>query len=242
MKDLQTTAAGGALMANKGESLRHGYDPKDLIFPRAMLLQFTPPKSVEIPTEDFKPGRIINSVTLEELPKKFVPIAVRTRWIRWNAQETSKPGYDAAFEPGAKIWESEDPTDPRVVKEGAWGPNGEPPLATKVLEFFCLFEGVDMPVILSFMKTSFDAGKRLLTLAQLGSEMFSFQYELGSKEDVNNQKQKFFVMTVKQAGRNDGERFEQCQATFDFYARRASEIKAHGEEEVAAPGSEGRPF
>lgn len=238
-KDLQTTAGAGPLAKERGASLQQGYDPKDIIWPRAMLLQYTPPKSVDIPDDVFKPGKLVNSLTLEELPKKFVPIAVRTKWIRFNAQESSKPGYDPAFEPGAKMWESEDPTDQRVVAEGAWGEDGSAPLATKFLEFFCLFEGEELPVLLSFAKTSFDAGRRLLTLTQMGKEMYSFQYELTSKAETNKQQQKYYVLNVRPAGKNSEERFAQCDSIFQFYARRREDIKVHGEEEPTNDGGRG---
>lgn len=242
-KEVAKTQGTSVLTKDRGDSLKQGYDPKDIIWPRALLLQYTPPKSVEVPDDVFKPGKVLNSLTLEELPKKFVPIAVRTKWIRFNAQETSKPGYDSTFEPGAKMWESEDPTDQRVIEQGAWGPNNEMPLATKFLEFFCLFEGLDMPVLLSFSKTSFPSGQRLLSLCQIGKEMYSFQYELGTKQDVNKQQQKYYTLTVRQAGKNTDEKFETCKAIFDFYARRGADIKVHGDAEDASPAhEEKRPF
>lgn len=239
------TQGAGPLAKPRGASLQSGYDQKDILWPRVMLLQFTPPKSVDIPMDIFKPGKIVNSITLAEMPKTFVPIAVRTKWIRFNAQEKSKPGYDPSYELGAKMWESEDPLDPRVQKEGAWGSNGESPLATKILEFFCLFEGEDLPVLLSFSKTSFTAGQRLLTMAQMGSEMYSFKYTLASKLEKNKQDQNFYILTVMNAGKTDEATFDRCQAIFEFYSRRAKDIKVHGEdtvEEAAAPATEGRPF
>lgn len=226
---------GGQELAGRatGKSLQMGYDVKDLILPRAILLQFTPPKNINVEelADGFKPGRLIDNLSLAELPKRFVPIFVRTKWLRFNAQETTKPGYDPAFELGAKIWESTDPLDPRVQAEGQWGPNNEPPIATKFLEFFCMFEGMNMPVLLSFAKTSLEAGKKLLSLARFsGEHMFSNTYELGTKLETNKMKQQFYVLTVKRLEAVKPEDLEKYGAMFESFAANAQDIKVHGEE------------
>lgn len=232
-----------AIGGEKGASLRVGFDPNDLKIPRAVLLQFTQPRGLDVDYSKgtHRPGMVIDSLTLEQLPKTFIPVFVRTKWIRFNAQETGKPGYDPAFELGAKIWEATDPLDERVQKEGQWCPNNEPPLAAKFLEFFCLFEGLPMPVIVSFTKTSLDTGKQLLTLAQFGgSQMFSNRYELGVKQDANKAEQKYFVLKVKRLSPSSEEQLQFCQTLFEVFSKAKLNVDERGEH---VEGQEGkRPF
>src|SRR3990167_203344 len=116
-------------------------DQSDLMIPRTMLIQFTPPKNLEIDPAVHTPGKIVNSITGEVLPVnkdgniEFIPIRRGVLWIRFNPQDKDKPNFDPQFEPGATIWKSSDPSDPRVAAEGAWGEDGTPPLATKYINY-----------------------------------------------------------------------------------------------------------
>ena len=243
--EVQTTPGTGLAATQQGSSLTSGYDPKDLIIPRALLIQHTPPKNIELDQDIHRPGMVIDNLTLNPLPKVFVPIMVRTKWIRFNAQEESKAGFDPAFEPGAKIWESDDPLDPRVQSEGKWGPKNEPPLATKFLEFLCVFEGLEMPILVGFAKTSLMAGQQLISLARFSGQphMFSNKYELGSKLVTNDQKQKYFVLTVKRLGAVPEDLLAYCGSIYESFAR-VRDLRTHdaGAEAPEAGEADKRPF
>lgn len=244
--DLQTKGPDAlSIGGEKGASLRTGFDPNDLKIPRAVLLQFTQPRGLDVDyTKDkHRPGMVIDSLTLEKLPATFIPVFVRTKWIRFNAQQADKPGYDENFELGAKMWEATDPLDERVQKEGQWGPNNEPPLASKFLEFFCLFEGLPMPVIVSFTKTSLDAGKQLLTLAQFGGpQMYSNRYELGVKQETNKAEQKYFVYTVKRLGAVTAEQAQFCQTLFEVFSKASLNVDDRVHDGAEAGAKDERPF
>lgn len=169
---------------------------EDLIIPRAKLLQALSPEVIE-DSDKFKPGMIINSLTKEILPEEFVPIFKFTNWIRFNPRSTKDPAHDPAYGAGDIIWRSSDPLDPRVIEEAKFGPNGENPLATKFINFFAYFPGVDMPVIISFSKTSLKAGRRLLSLAQFSQkDMFAMKYKLSAKQEVGDAGQ-YYVLNVE---------------------------------------------
>lgn len=229
----------------KAQAPRRGFEEEtsreDLIIPRVKLLQPLSPEVVEKPKE-FQGGLLINSLTLEVLPEYFIPIFKFTNWIRWNPRDANKPGFHPDFPPGEMLWRSDDPFDPRVQDEGKFGPNGEPPLATKFLNFFSIFPGVPMPIIVSFSKTSFKAGKQLMSLAQFSQgDMFSKKYKLSSKLEKNDQ-YSFWVLTVEQAGKASDEEYAQAEGLWkEFHSKK---IKVHDEEqeEIIKTEEEDAPF
>lgn len=197
-KDLVTKEVVLPQTSIKGRGFEHEVDKDDFIIPRAKLLQALSPE-VKAEGSKFKAGQIINSLSLEVLPTTFVPLYWFPQWIRFNARKAGERGWDPSYASGAMIWRSKDPADPRVLEEGKFGENGEVPLAIKFLNFFSVFIGHSMPVIISFSKTSYKAGKKLITLASLtGGDMFSKQYNLTSslapKEDV------YYILEVHPSG------------------------------------------
>lgn len=199
---------------------------EDLIIPRAKLLQALSPEVTERP-KDFQPGLIINSLTKTILPSEFVPIFKFTNWIRFNPRNPKDPAYNDQFEPGAIIWRSNDPYDPKVIEESKFGENGERPLANKFLNFFSYFPGVAMPVIVSFTNTSFKTGKQLLSLARFsGGDMFSNRYRLTSKQ-TKNAMGTFFVLQVEPAGQVEGEEYKKCEALWTEFHQK--DIQVHEE-------------
>lgn len=178
---------------------------EDIEIPRVRLLQALSPEVAALGST-LKPGQIVNSITKAVMPEHFMPIFKFTNWIRFNPRDARKEGFDPAYKPGELIWTSSDPTDERVIKEGSWGPDGTPPLATKFLNFFCYFPGQETPVILSFSRTSFKAGKHLLSLAQMlvkdgkPADMFQGKYKLGSKQEIGATGTPYYIYTIESAG------------------------------------------
>lgn len=221
---------------------------EDLIIPRLMLIQNTPPKSVTIDKKICTPGTLINSLTVlpialdEKGGAPFIPILRGVKWIRFNAQDADKPGYDPSYELGAKMWESRNPADPRVKEQGAWGPDNKAPLATKFIEFLCLVDGESMPLVIGFAKTSFAAGKQLTSMAQFSNkDLFARKYRLRSKEQTNDRKQNFYSLAVELIGDASEEEFKRAEEMYTSFSNR--EYKVHGEEDEAVPApSERQPW
>jgi hypothetical protein len=148
------------------EGFEEPIDVKDIIISRATLLQALSP-DVVAHGDVFRPGQIIDSVTKLVLPESFIPLYKFTNYIRFNPRNNKHPDFDPAYGPGEIIWRTNDPLDKRVIEETKFrGDDGKTaPLATKFLNYMSYFPGVDMPVVVSFSKTSYDAGKNLLNLA-----------------------------------------------------------------------------
>lgn len=212
--------------APKGRGFEEPTDKEDLIIPRAKLLQGLSPELQD--NQDLKQGMIINSLTQEVLSGNFIPIFKFTNWIRFNPRSSDDPNYNPDYEPGAIIWRSTDPLDPRVQKEGMFGEDGTPPLATKFLNFFSIFEGSAIPVIVSFSKTSFKAGRHLLSLAQFsGGDMFSRKYKLRS-ELIKGDRGSYYVLKIAVAGAPTEDEYKAAEQLYtDFSSRK--DIKVHEE-------------
>jgi len=203
-----------SLTAPKGRGFEEGINKEELEIPRAKLLQALSP---EVQDDGLAQGLIINSMTKVALPEVFVPIFKFTNWIRFNPRSDKDPAYDSAFGPGDIIWRSSDPNDPKVIEEGKFGDDGSTPLATKFLNFFSYFAGCDMPVVISFSKTSFRAGKRLLSLAAFkGGDMFAHAYRLNAKK-VDNDKGKYYVLEVAPSGPAPDEDKRVCEDWYETF-------------------------
>lgn len=210
-------------------------DQEDLILPRVLLIQYTPPKTIEIDPKVHTPGTLINSLTKEVLSAEgsglvFVPILKKTNWVCFNPSKKEDKNFDPAFEPGAVIWRTDDPLDPRVKAGSEFGPNGEPPRVTKFLNFLAYIPGQKMPIIVSFSKTSYKAGKELLSLTQFSDgDMFAWQYRLRSKAEKNDLGQ-FFVLKVEKIGPNEGDDYKKCEVLWNDFHARAFKTDAETEE------------
>ncbi len=242
MKDTKLTKKDpGALVTNniRPRGFEEPTDKTDLIIPRAMLMQSTS-EPFKMKPKEYDLGEVYNSLTLERLPEEFIPVFKFTNWIRFNPRSEDKPGFDPDYEPGAIIWRSSDPLDPKVKAESSFGENGEAPLATKFLNFFAYFPGASMPVIISFSKTSFKAGKQLLSLAQFaGCDMFQRKYRLGSKL-INDPKGSYYAFTIAPAGMPKEDELKMAEKYWTEFAAKADKLTVH--EEGAAEEKEDAPF
>lgn len=227
------------------QQIRRGFEEpsqrEDLIIPRVKLLQALSPEVVDAPREFF-PGELINSLTKEKLnqdqkPLRFIPVFKFTNWIRFNPRDDEKPGFDPVYAPGALVWSSKDPFDPRVIKEGSFGPNGELPLATKFLNFFAwLPDHPQMPVVLSFSKTSYRAGRQLLSLCQFGKtpDMFGTEYFLGVRQEKNEMGAYFVLTTAQGKAIDDRSLYNTCLALWDEFHDRDRDIEIHEQAEESS--------
>lgn len=223
----KVATTGGTQVGNVGEP-RLGFeepmDQGDLIIPRAKLFQGNATEADEYP--DAKGGQVLNSLTKEVLPATFIPVFKYTEVVKFNGRNAKDEDFDPAYAPGALIWKCTDPTDPRW-HEGDFGPNGEKPRAMRTMNFLAYFPGVPMPVIVSFSKTSYGAGKRLLSLAQFTSgNMFDRKYTLTTKKEEADGNI-YYVFTVNAAGvASDAERAIARQWHMDL---RGKSLKVHEE-------------
>ena len=201
-----------------------GVEQEDLIIPRAKLVQAMSPELSE-DIEGLKVGSIINSLTKEILPPEFIPIFFYKSFARFNPRSNKDQNFDPEFAPGATMWTSNDQFDPKVLAQAKFGANGEKPLAMTFLNFFCYFPGSPMPIIASFSKSSYKAGKQLLSLAKFSrTDMFAKKYQLTSVMESNSSGT-FAVLKVSLVGASSTEEFKLCENLWTDFSGRAKEIK-----------------
>ena len=180
-----TTQENKELARHIPRGFEEGISKDYLIMPRIKIVQAMSNESSVI-----KQGIIINNLTLEEMPKNFIPILKFTEWRKFNPRSNKDPNFDPTYPVGALIWTVKDSSDARIL-EAEFGNNGEKPTAIKFMNFLCVFEGQRNPVVISFHNTSYKAGKKLLSLCvnnsmSQGRDMFSNKYQLESKEVSND--------------------------------------------------------
>lgn len=212
-----------------GRGLEEGVNREELIIPRAALLQSLSPQITEARStpdgKDLKVGMIVNSITDEILPEIFIPVFKFTEWVRFNPRDSKDPNFNKDFEPGAVIWKTTDPLDP-LTKEAEFGENGEKPLATKFMNFFSFFPGHAMPVVVSFSRTSYAAGKKLLSLIiYSGGDVFGRKYKLVSKKVTDEFT--YHVFDVSSAGQATPEEFKQAESLWETF--RLKKLEVHTE-------------
>ena len=140
--------------------------------------------------------------------------------------------FNKEFEPGALIWKTTTPT-PEQAAECEFGPNGEKPTAVRSMCFLAYFVGQPMPLVLRFSKTSFTAGKKLLSLAQFsGGSMFDRKYKLTTKKETKD-KNIYYVMQVALVGKASEEEREIAAAWYQDF--KGKQLKVHDED--LTPGS-----
>lgn len=201
----------------------------EIEMPRAKLIQFTSDEAQATdPADRVQPGKIINSITRQDIGNVFVPIYKFTTFTQWNPRKKEDPNFDPAFELGEIIFQTSDPLDPRVRDGLAFGPNGEAPRVTRYMNFLSYFPGQRMPLIVSFAKTSMKAGERLNTLLiTMGGDVFSNQYKIISQSQ-EGAAGKYFVLQVAYVGESTPEQKAVGKLWFDMFYNKT--IKVHSEE------------
>jgi len=199
-------------------------DPSDLMLPRIELLQSMSPT---VQNGLGKAGELVNQISKTPLPTDvFVPIAMHRKFIKWIPRN----------EGGGIEYQTSDPKDPRVIQDTKWGSNGEKPSCTKYLNFLVLLEGSTLPIILSFAMTSFQAGRKLYTMAKMaGGDVWEKKYKLHSVSKTNNMGT-FFVFDVTEAGDAGEEDKKIAEQLYNAFSTRDLNFEVEGTAPKAAAG------
>lgn len=234
-KNTPAVVGPGGLQKTAGRGFEEPGERSEILIPRVELLQFTSPKVQDQP-DKYAAGKIVNNLSGEILPMEFIPILKFTEWFMFNPRKTDDPNYNANFGPGEVVWRTTDPNDERT-KLAEFGPAGERPVATRIMNFLSYFPGASMPLcVLGFKATSYKAGKKLYTLARYaGGDMFGKKYRLSTVKKDNDQG-KFFVFDVDPAGNSTPEEFACCEGLWKEFHDKAKDIKTADEAPEAAPG------
>lgn len=205
-------------------------DPSDLLLPRVELLQSMSPT---VQNGLGKAGDLVNQISKTPLSTDiFVPIAMHRKFIKWIPRG----------EGGGIDYQTTDPKDPRVIQDTKWGPHGEKPTCTKYLNFLVLLEGTTLPIIVSFAMTSFQAGRKLYTMAKMaGGDVWDKKYKLHSVSKTNSMGT-FFVFDVTEAGNANDEDKKTAEALYTAFSTRNLDFEVEGGSSTPAADPKGEDF
>lgn len=140
-----------------------GMSREDLLIPRIQLMQDI---SEHVKSGKFRPGVLINSTTNEVIADKgesceIIPILGYREWIINDVDDRNKEKYRCRIRmtPENEIWAREDVENGKAIRR------------TKCINFFCLLASKpdELPMLVSFKKTSMYAGKKLSTHFQISA-------------------------------------------------------------------------
>jgi len=220
------------VQSNKGRGLEGATDRNDLILPRAKKIEQMSPEMQDtaLLKAGVCPGVIINSITKEILPEKFTPVIFFKQWIRFNANKEGDRGWVDGFGPRDIVYITQDKQDQRLVADAVW--DGDlPPVTTTFLNFLSLFEGDEIPIIVSFGGTNFKSGKTLLSLATFkGGDLFSNKYRLTTKKRQNDLGT-WYTLEVAFNEKSSGEEYHKCESLYESF--KVKNVQIHNDEELA---------
>lgn len=209
-------------MMKVGQAPR-GYEEDDadqLIIPRVKLIQSTSPERKSKVADE---GDLLNSLTQEKLNgMKFIPVFKYTSNIKWKDRSLgggiecmAKDGRQGSTADGectacsaCKLYLFD---NTRKGKEAQ-------PLCTQYINFFGFFEGTRVPIILSFSKTYFNEGKKLLSMCKFTmKDMWLHKYNITSKLVAKNDNE-WYIITTSPAGKTSEEDAEFAESLFESFS------------------------
>lgn len=162
-----------------GDQSQGGLGGEDFEIPRVQILQKTSPDIGK--AENLVFGAVVNSITKEDLGKLFIPLFAFKQYAEFKSD-------------GSLVFSSIDRTDPRVIDGLKWGTSGDAekdkPVMTEFINFMAMFEGEQMPLVLSFKRTSIGVAKKLLTLMSLKPKLihcYRYMLETEHQQNGNNE-------------------------------------------------------
>lgn len=167
-------------------------DSKDIVIPRIKVINALSPERVDGIANE---GDILNSLTQENVKgKRFIPVKQYYSKIRWNPERDVEPrilcrsfdGKVGQCESGACMCAQCHLDQFDNTKTG----KDAQPKCTSYLNFLGFFEDEPMPVVLSFAKTNYAEGRKMLSIAKsMRAAIWNFAYRIDSKlvaKDRNN--------------------------------------------------------
>lgn len=175
---------------------------EDTITPRIKVINALSPERVEKEAEE---GDLINSLTKERLNGlNFIPVRQFYTNIRWNPERSDElrimcRSFDGKIgdgENGVLVCEQCKKNQFDNTKAG----KAAQPTCTAYINFLGFISGDPMPIVLSFSKTNYNEGKKLLSIAKsLRASAWNYQYTLESRK-MTKDKNVWYVITTRMNG------------------------------------------
>lgn len=207
---------------------------EDIVIPRIKVINALSPERVDGVAEE---GAILNSLTQEDVKgRRFIPIKQYYSNIEWNPDRNAELRIFCRSYDG-RIGRNEDGScncaqcGKNKFDNSKTGRDAQPK-CTAYMNFLGFFEGDPMPVVLSFARTNYNEGKKLLSIAKsMRQSIWNFAYTLDSRQ-VTKDRNKWFIITTQMAGETTAEEraiaFELFKTYEDMSATRVDYEDAGG--------------
>lgn len=213
-------------LVNQTSNVPAGFDEdssKDVIIPRIKVINALSPERVDGIAQE---GQLLNSLTQEDVTGKlFVPIKQYYSCIHWNPDRDSEVRIFCRSDDG-RIGHNDMgavscATCGKCEFDNSKTGKDAQPQCTKYINFLGFISGSPMPVVLSFARTNYNEGRKLLSIAKsMRQALWNFSYKLESRQ-VTKDRNKWYIMTTTMAGSTNAEDKALAAALFNAYANAA---------------------
>jgi len=243
--DKKSTAIAPAGILKTGRGFED-MDRDDLIVPYVKIMQ---PLSPEVQDDDVKAkqGDLLNSLSKNNYGTtiKFIPIMFRKRRIKWIPRDEGG-GMDCASIDGKIPDTGEMYSSHCLTCEHRQWHGDNPPECDLIYGFPAIVLGAEQAnklVIISFTRTSFSAGKKLLNQMRFaGGDMFGRPYEVSTKKENKkdgNTTYTYYVLTAQPAGELKPEELKEAEG---YYNLLQESVVSYHEEDTSPESDDGMPF
>ena len=163
-------------------------DSSDIVIPRIKVINALSPERQEGAAEE---GDVLNSLTKEKVNGKvFIPIKQYYSKIHWNPDRDADPRIMCMSRDG-KIGQTSDggkalcDSCTKCRFDNTKTGKDAQPQCTSYLNFLGFFAGDPMPVVLSFAKTNYNEGKKMISLAKaMRQDIWAYGYIVDSAKQT----------------------------------------------------------
>lgn len=212
------------------ESMLYGFEEskqEDIVIPRIKVINALSPERVDGLAVE---GDVINSLTKEKVNDQlFIPIKQYYSNIRWNPDRNddiriecySRDGRIGITNAGDTLICAECRANQfDNTKQG----KEAQPLCTSYLNFLGFFEEEVMPSVLSFSKTNYNEGKKMLSIAKsMRKSIWNYGYKLSGQKVVKDKNQ-WFIITAKMGGETSPEARELALELYKIYEKTVLDV------------------
>jgi len=219
---------------------------EDILIPRVKVIYSLSSEMKDKELRDtLKQGMIINTNTKEEIKNpNFAVLNFFKMYAKFNPMQPNARGFNAKLPPGATDFVAYTKDDPRINPQDLEWTDGMPPLVAAMRGFLVLFDGDDMPCVLSFFRSSAKSGKELATQIFVpGKPAWDKKFKLYTEEKTD--KGVYYILKTRPIGKTSDEEKAKCHQMYDMFskhAHKAVEEEVKGGVEVPATEEGKRPY
>lgn len=183
-------------------------DSNDIVIPRIKVINALSPERIDGEAEE---GDVINSLTKESVKElHFVPIKQYYSCIKWNPDRDADPRMLCRSFDG-RVGTTAD-GDVKMCKQcgadqfdNTKSGKAAQPTCTRYLNFLGFFEENPMPVILSFARTNYNEGRKMLSISKsMRAAIWAYSYKIDSRL-VSKDRNKWYILVPTMSGKTSEE-------------------------------------